>query len=222
MRDALARQFAAIHQSVQCAHSHTEIMMMTDFLLGSPLKGAMVECGCYKGGSTAKLSIVAKTSGRRLFVFDSFQGLPEPTEQDRIHHWFGDKRELHYTKGEYAGSLGDVTKHVEQFGAIDVCEFVPGFFSDTLPHFGEPSLSFIFLDVDYISSARDCLRYLWPKLATGGRLYTHEACIEEFIYGITDCTWWHETLGHCPPLLIGAGYGCGPDASALGYMEKRN
>ena len=74
---------------------------------------------------------------------------------------------------------------------------------------------------DYISSARDCFRFLWPKLAAGGRLYTHEARSYEFIYGITDHSWWRVTFNQCPPLLIGAGYGCGPNAPNLAFMESR-
>ena len=74
---------------------------------------------------------------------------------------------------------------------------------------------------DYISSARDCFRFLWPKLARGSRLYTHEARSYELIYGITDHSWWQKTFNQCPPLLIGAGYGHGPGATGLAFMEKR-
>jgi O-methyltransferase len=40
--------------------------------------GSVVECGCYVGGSTANLSLVCAATGRKLIIFDSFQGLPEP------------------------------------------------------------------------------------------------------------------------------------------------
>jgi hypothetical protein len=33
--------------------------------------------------------------------------------------------------------------------------------------------------------------------------------------------WWHTELGCCPPLLIGGGFGHGPQAKHLGYFEKR-
>jgi hypothetical protein len=72
-----------------------------------------------------------------------------------------------------AGSLDEVKDNVRQFGALDHCEFIPGFFFDTLATLKADELSFVFMDVDYISSARDCLCFLWPKLARGSRLYTH-------------------------------------------------
>jgi O-methyltransferase len=120
----------------------------------------MVECGCYKGGSTAKLSLVARMTGRRLFVCDSFQGLPEPSAQDRLQQTFDLGEPTAYEKGQYAGSLDEVKANVRQFGALDQCEFIPGFFSNTLATLKADELSFVFMDVDYISSARDCLRFL--------------------------------------------------------------
>jgi O-methyltransferase len=211
-RASILTRFRNIQDNVECAHSEREALMMADFLLASPLKGPMVECGCYEGGSTAKLSLLASAS-RRLLVCDSFQGLPEPSGHDRLHHWFDSGNPVPYQQGQYTGSLDEVKDNVRQFGALDHCDFIPGFFSDTLATLEADELSFIFLDVDYISSA--------PKLAMGSRLYTHEARSKEFIYGITDHSWWRETFNACPPLLIGAGYGCGPGAQDLAFMEKQ-
>src|SRR5438552_18758980 len=46
--------------------------------------GDVVECGVCNGGTAAILASVALRSAlpRRLWLFDSFQGLPAPTEQD--------------------------------------------------------------------------------------------------------------------------------------------
>ena len=43
-------------------------------------EGVIAEFGCYKGISTVAMSIAAKYAGRRLLVFDSFEGLPAPVE----------------------------------------------------------------------------------------------------------------------------------------------
>ena len=171
-RPRVERKIRGVEDHIRCHHSHDEMMLMADFLLNSPLKGPMVECGCYKGGSTARLSLLAKETKRRLFVFDSFQGLPEPGEIDRTHHWARSGESLHYRKGEYSGTIDEVRMNIAKFGAIECCEFMPGFFGDTLRDFPETNLSFVFLDVDYISSARDCLRWLWPKLVRRTPLYS--------------------------------------------------
>src|SRR6266480_1140884 len=49
-----------------------------DSILRSKASGVVVECGCYKGGSTANLSLICAKAGRKLHVFDSFAGLPDP------------------------------------------------------------------------------------------------------------------------------------------------
>jgi predicted O-methyltransferase YrrM len=221
LRLKLIHHFCQINLGIPSAHNELELLLMADFLLRSAVEGAVVECGSYKGASAAKLSHVSKATGRSLFVCDSFQGLPEPELQDKLHHSSVTGEELPYSKGQYAASLDEVKGHIAEFGVPEVCTYVEGFFSDTLPHLKIDRLSFVFMDVDYISSARDCLQYLWPMLSAGGRLYTHEVDIDEFIYGITDQFWWHEVLGQCPPLLIGAGYGFGESARHLGFFEKR-
>ena len=48
--------------------------------------GCIVECGCFKGASTAALSIAAYLTNRKLYVYDSFEGLPNAeTDQKRIY-----------------------------------------------------------------------------------------------------------------------------------------
>src|SRR4030095_6442827 len=44
------------------------------------LPGAIVECGVYKGGSSAVMASASPL--RTIWLFDSFEGLPEPTVQD--------------------------------------------------------------------------------------------------------------------------------------------
>jgi hypothetical protein len=193
------------------------LLLIADFLLLSPLHGPVVECGCYKGGSTVKLSLAARVSGRRLFVCDSFAGLPSPAHEDRalvtLHN-------LPYTRGMFAGTLREVQDNVTAFGASEVCQYHKGFFKDTLPTLPTQEITCVFMDVDLISSARDCLLWLWPRLSPGGRIYLHEARDLRFIRGITNPTWWQEKLDQPPPLLLGAGYGCGEGAPQLAYMEK--
>jgi len=39
--------------------------------------GDIVECGTWKGGCATNLSLVCKITGRKLRIYDSFEGLPE-------------------------------------------------------------------------------------------------------------------------------------------------
>src|SRR5690606_24245892 len=94
--------------------------------------GVVVEAGCFKGGSTAKLSLAAQTVGRRLVVFDSFAGLPDHGEAHGA-TIFGDVTDFY--PGRYAGRLDEVRANVEAFGSLETCEFVEGWFDDTMPGF---------------------------------------------------------------------------------------
>src|SRR5207302_6308567 len=133
-----------------------------------------VECGCYKGGSTANLSLVCALAGRQLEVFDSFRGLPQPTEDDTAHTVI-DSAEIHlYAKGGFPATLDQVRGNVARYGRIDVCNFNVGFFQDTMTKF-KRSCVFVFEDVDLRSSLETCLTHLWPLLQPGCYFFTHEA-----------------------------------------------
>jgi len=62
-------------------------------------EGAIVEAGSFHGGSTAKLSLVAKWCDRQLHVFDSFAGMPANNE---AHGKSIYGREHHFPKGSHA------------------------------------------------------------------------------------------------------------------------
>ena len=78
----LVMKFYLTSFAVESPHAQYEIISFVNAVLGlSPeLEGCIVEAGCFKGGSTAKFSLVAEKLGRPLIVFDSFQGLPEHSE----------------------------------------------------------------------------------------------------------------------------------------------
>ncbi|WP_375485443.1 TylF/MycF/NovP-related O-methyltransferase [uncultured Mycobacterium sp.] len=205
----------------------THLLMATEILNVPPsVKGVIVECGCFKGGSTVNLSLVAAACGRELHVFDSFAGLPDPSPEDSGHLLLVDSEVQTYARGAYAGTLQEVTSNIERFGARDACTFHKGYFEDTLPQFDQP-IVFAFVDVDLASSVKTCLEYLWPLLIDGGYLFTDEAPHLEIAGLFYDRQWWSEVLGTEPPGLVGAGNGLGlfPHeggffGSSIGYTAK--
>lgn len=117
--------------------------------------GDIVECGTWKGVSAANLSLVCSIVGRKLRIYDSFEGLPEGEP--------GDREAKHYSKGDFEGTLDEVKSNIKRYGAIECCEFIKGWFSDTLPILNSPVL-LAFLDVDLEASLETCARYIWPNL----------------------------------------------------------
>ena len=47
------------------------------------IEGDLVEMGCWSGGCGAFMSWCSKESNRKIWLFDSFEGLPELSEEDR-------------------------------------------------------------------------------------------------------------------------------------------
>src|SRR5262245_51926615 len=50
------------------------------------ISGAFVECGVYKGGSSMAAALIAKHLGigMDLHLFDTFEGMPPPSERDKF------------------------------------------------------------------------------------------------------------------------------------------
>jgi O-methyltransferase len=186
------------------------------------LEGSVAEFGCYKGFSTASLSAACALTGRRLVVFDSFEGLP-PT-QDIVHN-FETGISVPYAGGQYKGALEEVKANVERFGEVRVCEFVKGYFEDTLPlRSAAEKFVLIFEDADLTQSVRSVLTGTWKKLQPGCTFFCHEARDREVVNIFFDQQWWKATIGEAAPGFIGSGAGIvtGPDLNSccLGFTVR--
>jgi O-methyltransferase len=201
-RGALVRRLIDAHQHIPCAHTHDEMVRIVREIFSVPddRPGSIVEAGCFKGGSTAKLSIVASRIGRRLVVFDSFEGIPD---NDEPHDTtiFGD--EARFAAGAYAGRLSEVSDNVDRWGELSACEMIPGWFENTMPSFRE-AVAVGFIDVDLASSTRTCLEHLYPRLIPGGVLFSHDGHLPLCIDVLRDRSMW-ERIGGPPPVITGLG-----------------
>ena len=189
--------------SVDCAHTQEEMLTFITTVLTIPAEvtGCVVEAGCCKGGSTAKFSLAAKLAGRRLVVFDSFEGLPDNNEGHGT-TILGETPD--FSEGRYAGTLEEVRRNVHDHGALEVCEFVEGWFDDTMPSFREP-VAAIYLDVDLVMSTRTCLKYLYPLLAPGGYVYSQDGHLPLVIDLLRDDNFWETEVNYPRPHFTGLG-----------------
>lgn len=167
------------------------------------LPGDIVECGCFKGGATVNLSLIAAITGRKLKVYDSFEGLPPPEEGDPVaQHSFRNG----FIPGILRGTLDEVRGNVSKYGDISVCEFYKGWFSDTLPHH-QGDIALAYWDVDFYASLHDCLINLWPWVSEGGHV-----CMDEY-RNVAYCSvfysekYWDKYFSTVPPGLVGIGTG---------------
>jgi len=213
------KMFLNTHRIATGSSYRAHLAMALKILETPPdVPGDIIECGTWKGGSAANTSLVCRIVGRKLKVYDSFEGLPEPEPGERIAQASA--------KGAYRGTLEEVKSNIKRYGAIECCEFVKGWFEDTLPKLNSPIL-LAYLDVDFESSLHTCVRYIWPNLVDAGYLFTDESVLTDYIALFYSEKWWRKYFDRTPPGLIGAGTGLplgqyyiGP-WPAVGWYVKR-
>src|SRR6185312_14114292 len=188
---------------IQCPHLQSEMLLVISSILALPAgrEGVVVEAGSFLGGSAAKFSQACAMRRRKLVVFDSFEGIPENNEaHDR--NIFGGLAK--FDKGDWAGSIDLVQKNIRTYGRIEVCEFVKGWFEDTMRNFKRP-IEVAYIDVDLASSTRTCLKYLFPLLRPGGIIYSQDGHLPLVIDVLKDERFWNVDVGVKKPRMDGLG-----------------
>lgn len=181
------------------------------FEIPASTKGVIVECGSWKGGTSANLSLIAAATGRSLIVYDSFEGLPPPAEGDRWAHGLA--------TGAFRGTLDVVRDNVASGGVLEVCEFRKGWFSESLAHHDEPIVA-CYVDVDYQQSLHECVLHLWPHLTRRGYMFIDEYTRLDYCGLFFSERWWREYFDRPPPGLMGAGTGVAVGHHFLGPQRE--
>lgn len=143
---------------------------LTRIVLRDNIPGDLIETGVWRGGACILMRGALKAHGdktRKVYVADSFEGLPPPNEE----HYPADAGQTIHTLKFLAVSREAVA---ENFGAYDLLDdqvvFLEGWFKDTLPKLSTPSFALIRLDGDLYESTIQGLDSLYPKLSVGGFL----------------------------------------------------
>jgi O-methyltransferase len=124
------------------------------------IPGALVDCGCYNGGSSVMMSTGAPT--REVWAFDSFEGLPEASDRDpdRARGW----------AGVLKASEDRVREAFERFASPERLHVVKGWFQDTFPSTAPEidQVAVLHADGDWYESVRLTLETFYPKVAPAG------------------------------------------------------
>lgn len=142
--------------------------LMRDLAASTP-PGNFAEVGVYRGGSAAYLQGVASNQGRKLYLFDTFAGIPVVSIHDR-HHKIGD--------------FGDTD--VERVRAmVPLAEIVVGVFPDSLVETGP--LAFVHADADQYDSTRAICTHLGPRMVEGGLMLFDDYCLDGCRLAVDEC-----------------------------------
>ncbi len=171
-----AEDIAIVHHvNTKEAHALTvmsgvdNLQKCIEAVLNDGIPGDLMECGVWKGGLCVFMRGVLKawSAERKVWVADSFKGLPETETCLKDAIW----QELLRPINCLSVSLEEVKDIFQRYDLFDEqVKFLPGWFDETIPTAPIERLAVLRLDGDYYDSTKVCLEYLYPKLSAGGFL----------------------------------------------------
>lgn len=146
------------------------ISEMIRYVVKNNIPGDILDIGVYEGGSSCIMLYELLANGindRRVFLYDTFEGMPEPTAED------GDNIKARYDyfgPGNWVnGPLELVKRYISQTNyPSDYITYVKGLVEDTLPGNQHTQIAYMRLDTDFYSSTKVELEELYHKVVPGG------------------------------------------------------
>lgn len=155
------------------------------YCVSREVPGAFAECGVWKGGSMLAMALTLQELGRSdrdLYLYDTFEGMTQPTEADTtafgppaLDTWTEAQRRGESAFPELVDAQGFDEESVralilETGYPADRVHVAVGPVEETLPEHAPESLALLRLDTDWYESTRHELEHLYPRLADGGVL----------------------------------------------------
>lgn len=199
-----------IEQAAAYAYSFKETIYQTyesaQKMISENVKGDFVECGVAAGAQIAAMQIAIQeaTSSKKIFGFDSFEGIPMAGEFDTVqvgigeitHDKFAPLSERLISSGITCHSKESVITNFNTMGLpLDNVVFIQGWFQNTLQEGSKQieNISILRLDGDLHESTLICLEYLYPKVSKGGIViiddYALDGCriaVQQYFYSINE------------------------------------
>ena len=138
------------------------------------VQGDIAECGVYRGAGSFLMLATQEETDKKLFVFDSFEGLSEPKREDCVETDFIFK----WKKHDLSVSESIARQNLSRFG--DRVEFLKGWIPDRFLEVADNHFSMVHIDVDLYEPTRDAVRFFYPRLTRGGMIICDD-------YGFLSC-----------------------------------
>ncbi len=149
-----------------------------DHIARHRIEGDIVECGVWRGGSMMAVALALLARGdtsRNLYLYDTFEGMSEPTEADRSLSGELAQQQLDRTARDEplwaVASLEDVQANLWATGyPRERIHFIRGKVEETIPATLPARIALLRLDTDWYESTRHELQHLYPLLSRHGLL----------------------------------------------------
>lgn len=150
------------------------------YVIRNQISGSIVECGVWRGGTMMAIAQVLRQAGsfdRDLYLFDTFEGMPIPSEYDvdfrgrSAGSMFRSRRRNNDSSNWCYASLPEVQSNLEHVGYDKrKIHYIVGRVEDTIPTEAPAEISVLRLDTDWYESTKHELIHLFPRLVKGGVL----------------------------------------------------
>jgi hypothetical protein len=142
------------------------------------IPGDVVECGVWRGGSMQAVARTLLSLGettRDLWLFDTYEGMSEPTHEDRRFDGHSAEHLLTVSGRESTvwavASLEDVQSGFTSLPyPAERIHYVRGMVEETVPEHAPRAISILRLDTDWYESTKHEMEHLYPRLVRGGVL----------------------------------------------------
>lgn len=152
-----------------------------EYLVKAAIPGDIVESGVWRGGNMMLAALVLRNLGdtrRRLWLYDTFEGLPKPDPKKDVDMWGNPQFDewVKYRRTDEASTMADasleeVRRNLESTGyPVDKVELVKGMVQRTIPAHAPAEIALLRLDTDWYDSTVCELRHLYPRVVDGGVL----------------------------------------------------
>ena len=123
------------------------------------LDGSIAEAGVYEGCSAKLIGTIKQN--KKLFLFDTFEGLPYHSATNNDHE-----------SGNFKSNLQDVTDYLSTIEDVFIYKGI--FPQETGNMISNEQFSFVHLDVDLYKSTYDALEFFYPRMVTSGVILIHD------------------------------------------------
>ena len=150
------------------------------YISGAGVPGSIVEAGVWRGGSAMAAAIELMAHGDRsrdLYLYDTYEGMSEPTKEDVDFRGQDAGVQLASSKKSTNSQIWayspveEVRRNLLSTGyPADMLHFIKGKVEDTIPGEAPDQIALLRLDTDWYESTKHEMEHLYPRLVSGGVL----------------------------------------------------
>ncbi len=156
------------------------LVRATDYVAKQKVEGDFVECGVWRGGSAMAMALTLnrkKDESRQLYLYDTYEGMSEPTIEDESFDGQAAENLLNSSAKEDSrgvwcySNLNEVKKNLGTTKYPEhMIHYVKGKVEDTIPGQVPDKIALLRLDTDWYESTKHEMEHLFPRLQPGGIL----------------------------------------------------